>query len=58
MRKATELQLTMVAALTACAVLSNGEVAGETQATCRHAHFGLKSAPHHRDFGPRKVGVF
>ena len=48
----------MVVALTACAVLSNGEVTWETQATCRHAHFGLKSAPHHSDFGPGKVGVF
>jgi len=30
--------------------------ARETQAAWRHGHFGLKSAPHHRDFRPGKEG--
>jgi len=30
--------------------------AHETQAAWRHGHFGLKSAPQHRDFRPGKVG--
>jgi hypothetical protein len=54
---ATELQLTTAVVQTASVVLSYGEVAWETQSTCCHAHFGLKSAPHHRDFRPGKVGV-
>jgi len=33
------------------------ESAWETQASWRHGHFGPKSAPQHRDFGPVKVGV-
>jgi len=33
------------------------EVAWMNQATWRHCHFGPKSAPQHRDFGPVKVGV-
>jgi len=51
------MQLITVVASTACAVFSAGEVAWGTQATCCHAHFGLKSAPHHRDFRPGKEGV-
>jgi hypothetical protein len=31
--------------------------AWETQASGRHGRFGPKSEPHHRDFGPGKVGV-
>jgi hypothetical protein len=34
-----------------------GESAWETQASWRQGHFGPKSAPLHRDFGPGKVGV-
>jgi len=34
-----------------------GEVARGTQATWRHGHFGLKSAPNHRDFRPGKDGL-
>jgi hypothetical protein len=33
------------------------EVAWMNQATWRHCHFGPKSAPQHRDFGPEKVEV-
>jgi hypothetical protein len=54
---ATEMQLTTVMGSTTFVVLSTDEVAWGTQATCCHAHFGLKSAPHHRDFRPGKVGV-
>jgi len=32
-------------------------VAWMNQATWRHCHFGLKSAPQHRDFRPGKVRV-
>jgi hypothetical protein len=34
-----------------------GEVSWGTQATWRHGHFGLKSAPSHRDFRPGKDGL-
>src|SRR6266581_3094541 len=30
----------------------SGEVVWETQTTCAIVHFGPKSAPHRRDFGP------
>jgi hypothetical protein len=30
------------------------EVAWETQATRHHVHFGLKSAPSHRNFRPER----
>ena len=33
------------------------EVAWMNQATWRHCHFGLKSAPQHRDFRPGKEEV-
>jgi hypothetical protein len=33
------------------------EVAWMNQATWRHCHFGLKSAPQHRDFRPGKGRV-
>jgi len=31
---------------------STGELVWQSQPNCRHGHFGLKSAPHHRDFRP------
>jgi hypothetical protein len=37
--------------------LPTAEVAWINQATWHHCHFGLKSAPHHRDFRPAKEGV-
>jgi hypothetical protein len=37
--------------------LPTAEVAWMNQATWHHCHFGLKSAPHHRDFRPVKEGV-
>jgi hypothetical protein len=33
------------------------ELAWINQASRRHCHFGLKSAPQHRDFRPGKEGV-
>jgi hypothetical protein len=39
------------------AVWSTAELAWVNQASWRHCHFGLKSAPHHRDFRPGKEGV-
>jgi len=39
-------------------VLRDHEVAWMNQATCCRAHFGPKSAPQHRDFGPGKVEVY
>jgi len=36
---------------------SSGELAWQSQTNWRHGHFGLKSAPHHRDFRPEKEGV-
>jgi len=36
---------------------STVEIAWMNQATWRPCHFGPKSAPRHRDFGPEKVGV-
>jgi len=35
---------------------SSGELAWQSQTNWRHGHFGLKSAPHHRDFRPGKEG--
>jgi len=37
--------------------VATAEVAWMNQATWRHCHFGLKSAPHHRDFRPGKEEV-
>jgi len=55
-RTATEmLRPTDIAAATA-SVQCYRDVAWVNQATCCRAHFGPKSAPRHRDFGPRKVG--
>jgi len=34
--------------------LQPGKVAWGTQATWHHVHFGLKSAPHRRDFRPER----
>jgi hypothetical protein len=39
------------------APLATVEVAWINQATWRHCHFGLKSAPQRRDFRPEKEGV-
>jgi hypothetical protein len=38
-------------------VSDTAEVAWMNQGTWRHCHFGPKSAPQHRDFGPEKVWV-
>jgi len=38
------------------AALRTVELAWMNQASWRHCHFGLKSAPHHRDFRPGKEG--
>jgi len=56
-RMATDIHLMPGTAGIASDVLLDGEVAWVSQATCCHAHFGLKSAPQHRDFRPGKVGI-
>jgi hypothetical protein len=37
-------------------VKSTGKLAWRSQSNRRHGHFGLKSAPRHRDFRPEMEG--
>jgi hypothetical protein len=42
---------------TSVSAMPSVKVAWGTQATWRHVHVGLKSAPQHRDFRPEKGRV-
>jgi hypothetical protein len=51
------LQLRIVMASRLVVGLPTAEVAWVNQATWHHGHFGLKSAPRHRDFRPAREEV-
>jgi hypothetical protein len=50
------LQMSTVIAERPAVASAAVKVTWGTQATWHYVHFGLKSAPHHRDFRPGKEG--